>query len=288
MTENILVTGATGKVGSALVRRLRAAGHPFKAATRRPERARRALGPDVEIVELDYERTETYDAAVQWADRVFLAPPPFDPQAGQLLVPFLDWAVQSGSRHIVLLSAMGIEVLEHTGLHHVERRIEATGVAYTFLRPNWLMQNFAADLLAESIRRESTFELAAGAGRVSFVDASDVADAAAVVLGDDAHLGRAYTLTGGQAFGFAEAARVLSIAAGRELRYVPVSPETTRAALERAGWDGAHADVYVELLASIARGERAAISGDLATLLERPPRTLETFAGDNREAWFAD
>lgn len=288
MTEKILVTGATGKVGSVLVRRLRAAGREVKAGTRRPERAREMLGPGVEIVELDFERTETYDAAVQWADRVFLAPPPFDPRADDMLVPFLDWAVQSGSRHLVLLSAMGIEAVEHVALHRVEHRIQDTGVAYTFLRPNWLMQNFSAGLLADAIRERGTIELAAGAGRVSFVDGDDVAQAAAVVLTDDTHLGRAYTLTGRESLGFEEAARVLAAAAGRDIRYVPVSAEAMRATLERTGWNQAHADVYVELLASIAGGERAGVSGDLPKLVGRQPRTLEAFAGDNRDAWFAE
>lgn len=287
MTEKILVTGATGKVGSVLVGALRAAGREVKAGTRRPERARRMLGPDVEIVELDFERTETYDAAVQWADRVFLAPPPFDPRADDMLVPFLDWAVQSGSRHLVLLSAMGIEAVEHVALHRVEHRIRETGVAYTFLRPNWLMQNFTAGLLADGIRKHGTIELAAGTGRVSFVDGDDVADAAAVVLADDAHLGRAYTLTGSESLGFEDAAHVLASVADRDIRYVPVSPEAVRTALDQAGWNRAHADVYVELLASIARDERARVSGDLATLLGRQPRTLEAFAGDNRKAWIA-
>ncbi|MEJ2218536.1 MAG: NAD(P)H-binding protein [Gemmatimonadota bacterium] len=288
MTEKILVTGATGKVGSVLVRRLRDAGREVKAGTRRPERAQELLGPGVEIVELDFERTETYDAAVQWADRVFLAPPPFDPRADAMLVPFLDWAVQSGSRHLVLLSAMGIEAVEHVALHRVEQRIQETGVAYTFLRPNWFMQNFASGLVADAIRERGAFELAAGAGRVSFVDVDDVADAAAVVLANDAHLGRAYTLTGAESLGFDDAARVLASAVGREVRYLPVSPDAMRTALQQAGWGDAHAGVYLELLASIARDERAAVSGDLTTLLGRPPRTLEAFAGDNREAWIAD
>jgi uncharacterized protein YbjT (DUF2867 family) len=287
MTEKILVTGATGKVGSMLVRRLREAGREVKAGTRRPERAQQLFGPDVEIVELDFERTETYDAAVQWADRVFLAPPSFDPQADDMLVPFLDWAVQSGSGHLVLLSAMGIEAVEHVALHRVEHRIQETGVAYTFLRPNWFMQNFASGLVADAIRERGAFELAAGAGRVSFVDGDDVAAAAAVVLAGDAHLGRAYTLTGRESLGFEDAARVLSRTAGRDVRYLPVSPEAMRARLDQAGWDRAHADVYLELLASIAHGERAGVSDDLVTLLGRQPRTLEAFAGDNREAWIA-
>jgi len=218
---------------------------------------------------------------------VFLVPPPFDPRADELLVPFLDWAVQSGSRHLVLLSAMGIEAVEHVALHRVERRIQETGAAYTFLRPNWLMQNFADGPLADTIREHGEFGLAADDGRVSFVDGDDVAAAAVVVLADDTHVGQAYTLTGGQALSFDEAADVIARATGRDVRYTPVDPDTMRSNLRQAGWDGDHAAVYVDLLASIARNERAAVSADLATLLGRPPRSLDTFAGDNRDAWLA-
>jgi len=184
MAEKTLVTGATGTVGRELVARLVESGCEVKAATRRPGEARAALGGVAEVVEMDYDATETWDAAVQWADRVFLVPPPFDPRSDERLVPFLDWAVQSGARHLVLLSAMGIEAREQLALRRIEQRIERTGVAWTFLRPNIYMQNFARGFVARSIRegRRSAVtddvSTVLGAQPTSFRDfAADHADA---------------------------------------------------------------------------------------------------------------
>lgn len=288
MKERILVTGATGKVGRELVRRLLDTAVDVRAATRRPDRARELLGPDVEVVELDYDRTETYDEAVQWADRVFLVPPPFDPEGDERLVPFLDWAVSSGSDHLVLLSAAGISDLDHVALRRIERRIERIGVPYTFLRPNIFMQNFAAGFVARRIRESGAFQLTGGAGKVSFVDSRDVAAAAAAVLTGDDHVDRCYTLTGPEALDHAQVAEILATAAGRPVRYEPVDEERMREILREEGWHEAHAGVFLDLLASIRNQERAAISPDLPFLLRRDPTPMRQFAEEHAQTWRTD
>jgi uncharacterized protein YbjT (DUF2867 family) len=93
MSDRILVTGATGIIGSELVSLLVSEGVDVKAGTRNPDRARDLFDASVEVVELDYRQPATFDAAVEWADRVFLQPPPFDPDAYDTLAPLLDWAV---------------------------------------------------------------------------------------------------------------------------------------------------------------------------------------------------
>jgi uncharacterized protein YbjT (DUF2867 family) len=285
MAEKILVTGATGKVGSELVRRLVDAGVEVKAGTRAPADAAAWLEGAAEVVELDYDATETWDAAVQWADRVFLVPPPFDPRADERLVPFLDWAVQSGSRHIVLLSAMGAEARERMALRRVEQRIERTGVAWTFLRPNIFMQNFARGFVARQIREEGGFGLPADGAVVSFVDSRDVAAVAAVVLEGDAHLGKAYTLTGPQALTHADAARIIADVAGRPVEYRAIEEDVMRAMLLDAGWPVDQADTFARLLSAIREGRRSDVTDDVRTLLGRPATSFSRFAEDHADAW---
>lgn len=284
MAEKILVTGATGKVGRELVRHLVGAGVEVKAATRRPE-----LVPDggdgVEVVELDYDVTETWDAAVQWADRVFLVPPPFDPRADESLVPFLDWAVQSGARHLVLLSAMGIEARERLHLRRMEQRIERTGVAWTFLRPNIYMQNFARGFIARAIRDDGVFRLPVEDAHVSFVDSRDVAAVAAAVLSGDAHFGRSYTLTGPDSLTHQEVASLLSEATGRPVRYQPIAEQEMTRALLDDGWDQEQADTFARLLAAIREGRRSDVTDEVASILDRQPASFATFAADNAAVW---
>ena len=283
--ERILVTGATGAVGSELVERLRERGAEIKAGTRRPERARAGFGSGVEVVELDYDATETWDAAVQWADRVFLVPPPFDPGADERLVPFLDWAVQSGSRHLVLLSAMGAEARDRLALRRIEQRIEGTGVGWTFLRPNIYMQNFARGFLARSIRDTGAFRLPADGARVSFVDGRDVAAVAAATLSSDDHFGRAYTLTGPEALSHEQVAGLIGAALGRDVRYEPGTEEELQTRLRPEHWPEDQAETFAGLMASIRGGERSRVSSDLAEVLGRDPTPFERFVADAREAW---
>lgn len=285
MSDKILVTGATGHLGRELVAKLVAAGAAVKAGTRNPDRARALFGETAEVVHLDFDVTETWDAAVQWADRVFLVPPPFDPHADDRLVPFLDWAVQSGSSHIVLLSAMGVEARQQLALRRVERRIERTGVAWTFLRPNIFMQNFSRGFVARSIRDHGTFRLSAGHGAVSFVDARDVADAAVVVLAGGPSEGKAYTLTGSRAIDHDRVAEIIGDVADRDVRYDPVDDEAMTAMLVDDGWPRDQAETFTALLASIRDGDRAAVSSDLDSLLGRVPIAFETFASDCADTW---
>jgi uncharacterized protein YbjT (DUF2867 family) len=285
MAEKILVTGATGKVGSALVGALLRAGVEVKAGTRNPRAALDLLRGEAEVVELDYDATETWDAAVQWADRVFLVPPPFDPRADERLVPFLDWAVQSGSRHLVLLSAMGAEAREQMALRRIEQRIERTGVAWTFLRPNIYMQNFARGFLARQIREQGLFWLPANGAAVSFVDGRDVAAVAATVLTSESRFGEAYTLTGPEAVTHDEAARMIGHAAGRAVRYVAVEEDEMRSALLEAGWPPEQAETFSRLLAAIREGQRTAVTDDAERLLGREPTTFRAFAHDHADVW---
>lgn len=283
--ERILVTGATGAVGRELVTRLVAAGVEVKAGTRRPDRARARFGREVEVVELDYDATETWDAAVQWADRVFLVPPPFDPRGDERLVPFLDWAVQSGSGHVVLLSAMGAEARERLMLRRIEQRIERTGVSWTFLRPNIYMQNFARGFLAASIRDAGVLRLPADDARVSFVDGRDVAAVAAATLSGEAHFGRAYTLTGPEALSHAEVAERLGAALGREVRYEPGTDEDLRDRLAAEHWPQDQAETFAALMASIREGERATVTQDVRAVLGRDATPFARFVADRMDAW---
>jgi uncharacterized protein YbjT (DUF2867 family) len=284
--ERILVTRANGYVGREVVRRLLGRGVEVLAGAAEPHEAHELFaGADVDVVELDYLRTETYDAATMSADRVFLVPPPFDPRADENLIPFLDWAVSAGVGHVVLLSAMGIEWRAHVALRRVERRVREIGVPHTFLRPNWYMQNFLAGPVQAQISERGSFAVPAGDAALSFVDIGEVADAAAAVLAGIRHFGKAYTLTGPRALTHHDAARMLSDAAGREIRYRPIDDETLRRQLEQAGWTAERSDIVIGLFRSMRGGDRAKVTDDLPRLLGREATDFATFAATHAAAF---
>jgi uncharacterized protein YbjT (DUF2867 family) len=285
MPERILVTGATGKLGSEIVRMLHAKGETIRAATRFPTRAETLFGGAVEVVEMDYQATETWDNAVQWVDRLFLMPPPFDPHAFDTLAPFLDWAVASGTHKVVLLSAMAIDREPGLALIRLERHLQELDIAATVLRPNLYMQNLSSGFIHDSIRDQGIIEVGAGDGRVSFVDATDVAEVAVLALTTRSLDADTVTLTGPDSFGFADVARRISEAAGKPVRYSPAPDQRMRDVLRAAHITDAAADVGIGLFAAIERGEREPVHSDVPDILGRPARTFTDFVAANAAIW---
>lgn len=285
MSERILVTGATGIVGRELVRLLVAAGSEIRAATRSPERAESLFGSDVEVVELDYRRTSTFDAAVEWADRLFLQAPPFDPDAHETLVPLLDWAVQAGTGQVVMMTAMGVEVRDDLPIRRLEKHVESLGVAFTLLRPNFYMQHFTGGFLGERIRRTGAFSMPVEDARVSVVDGHDVAGVAAACLTSDEHDGKAFTLTGPEALTHQEIAKTISDVIGRSVAFESVSDEEMLSRLTGSGWRPEIAGVVIALYQSVRGGVRAPVTGDVEQVLGRAPTAFSDFVAQNAESW---
>ena len=285
MSERILVTGATSPVGSELVRLLVEAGSEVKAGTRRPDKAVDLFDERVEVVELDYAEPVTFDAAVEWADRVFLQPPPFDPDAHRTLVPLLDWAVQAGTDHVVTVSAMGMEVREDLPIRRLERHIESLGVQYTFLRPNFYMQTFSSGFLGDRIRRTGTFRMPVEGARVSVVDGRDVAAVAAEALTTQDHFGDAYTLTGPEALSHEDVAAIISGASGRDVAFETCTDDEMLGWLVGAGWRAGVAGMVIALYQAVRGGVRSDVTAEVTSILGRSPCSFEHFVEEHAELW---
>ena len=285
MSEKVLVTGATGKVGTEVVQGLVAHGCEVKAGTRHPARARELFDPSVEVVELDYDRAETYDAAVQWADRLLLTPPPFDPNAYETVSAFLDWAVASGTRHVTLLSAMGVDRRADLALRRVERQLEEVGVEHTILRPNLFMQNFAPGFLADEIRRDGTVSLPAGDAEVSFVDTRDVASVAIQALTGEKHFARTHTLTGPESLTLDQAAGIIAETLGKPVTYRPIQEPEMREFLEERGWSEGRIETALGLFRSVRNGLRAPVTDAVSRILQRDATPFGSYARDHVDHW---
>lgn len=287
MNPKVLVLGATGTVGRALVAALVQRGVAVRAATRDPDRARRAgLGSEVETVLFDLERPETFDRALEGVERVFLVARPGDEHSDRWALPLLDAVERHGVRRVVDLSAMGAEARPDFALRRIELRIEASSLGYTHLRPNWFMQVFAGGSLLASIRASRTLRIPAAEAKLSWIDARDIAEVAALeLLRPELEERRAFTLTGDEALSHGDVAGLLGAASGQEVRYEAIDEDTARRALAEAGFPPPWIERLVGFYRLIRQGWTAPVSSAVRDLLGRPARTFAAFARENADLW---
>jgi uncharacterized protein YbjT (DUF2867 family) len=280
----ILVTGATGNTGRALVDALTERGAPVRAMVR-TEADRGKLAAGVEVVVGDFDETAAVAAALDGARRAYLVTPSSE-RAEEQQKSFADLAAKAGTRHLVVLSQLGSQ--QHSPVrflrYHaaVEQHVRDLGLGYTFLRPNLYFQGLLT--FAGSISSEGSFFAPIGDATVSAVDVRDIAAVAAVALTEPGHEGATYTLTGPEAITHAQIAAALTGALGRTVRFIDVPPEAFADSI-RGMLPPWQVDGLLEDYAHYRRGEAAAVSPAVAEITGTAPRSIEQFARDYAPAF---
>jgi uncharacterized protein YbjT (DUF2867 family) len=276
----ILVTGATGLNGKALLRRLSAQGVAVRALVRNPAKAEAiAALPHVEIVQGDMARSETLVAALRDVDRAMLISSS-DPVMMDVQSNFINAAKAAGVKHVVKLSGIMPELdsaFRFARMHgEIEKRLEASGMAFTHLRAGEFMPAYFRQ--APNIAAKGAMFLPMEDARIASIDVGDIAEIAAKVLTGSGHEGKIYPLTGPEALSMAEVAEKLSAATGKPIRYVNVPPEAARQAQLTAGMPPYLADGLFELFAERRNGKEAKVWPDAGALLGRRPTSFGEFA----------
>jgi uncharacterized protein YbjT (DUF2867 family) len=279
---HILVTGATGTVGGHVAAGLAERGVDARAATRRPAGVDLPLPP----VRFDFEDPSTYDA-FDGVDRLFLVRPPAIANVWASIVPALDAAERAGVEHVVFLSLLGAEQNPVVPHRWIEWALLRSGMAWTFLRPSFFMQNLATTHRAD-LRDRNTILVPAGQGRTSFVDARDVAAAGVRALVEPGHHNAAYALTGAEALTYFEVAAIFSDVLGREVRYANPSVLAFVRHMRRQGHPWPFVLVMTGIYLTARFGLAGTVTDDLERLLGRPPTSMRTFVQDYRACWRPD
>jgi uncharacterized protein YbjT (DUF2867 family) len=158
-----------------------------------------------------------------------------------------------------------------------EQVVRDTGAELTILRSTWFMQNFSEDYMLEHVL-SGEIRLPAGDVPTPFVDADDIADVAVAALTDDRHVGELYELTGPRSMTFAEAAAAISEAAGREVRYVPVSFEEHAVEAAEHGVPAEVVDLLTYLFGEVVDGRNANTTDGVRRALGREARDFADYA----------
>jgi uncharacterized protein YbjT (DUF2867 family) len=274
----ILITGASGTVGRAVLKEALKNGPAPRAMYRSEDDARQAPQGAATVI-ADFAKPATLERALDGVETVFLVCSPI-PQLTELESNMIDACQAAGIAHIVLNSAMGAgDYPKSFPRWHrlVEDKLRASGLGYTILRPNSFMQNIVA-FYAPTIRTQGAFYSSMGNARNSFIDVRDLARVAALALRSPAdHAGKIYELNGPEAVTYAELAERISRAAHRQVSFVDIPEDVQRQSMLALGMPAWQVEALLELQQYYKNGQGGDVTDVLPALLGRPPINLDQF-----------
>ena len=257
-----LVIGGTGKTGRRVVERLVARGLPVRVGSR-------SGAPP-----FDWNEPASWLPVLQGSQAAYVTyyPDLAFPGAADAVGDFARLAVANGVRRLVLLSGRN-----EAGALLGEQAVRESGADWTLVRSSFMNQNFSESVWLDAVRRGT---LAAPAGNVAepFIDAEDIADVVVAALTEPGHVGQLYEVTGPQLLTLTDVAEEIAAATGRELRYLPVTPEQFSAAMTAEGLPADFVLGLTELFKEVMDGRGAYLSDGVQRALGRAPRDFRDYA----------
>lgn len=284
---SILITGATGNIGTELVNLLSGQGVSFRAMVRSAQDAN-ALNDrtGVESVIGDFDDPNSLERALAGVTRAFLLTPSSERAEAQQLA-FVAATQRAGVQHIVKLSQLAADAdspVRFLRYHAVvEQAIQQSGMAYTFLRPNLFMQGLLG--FKRTIAEQGKLFAPIGDAAISLIDIRDIAAVAARALTGPDHAGKTYTLTGPEAMTHTQLAAQLTTSLGHQVTFVDIPSTALRDELTKAGFPDWQADGLVEDYAHYQRGEASFVTQTVEEVSGKPARPFSNFAQDYRAAF---
>lgn len=284
MSNRVLVTGATGNVGSEVVRLLCDRGQLVRVGLRSTPDASINLPHNVESVAFDFEKQETFEPALRGTTILFLVRPPALTQVKKYIYPAIATAQAVGVERVVFLSILGAESNRIVPHAQIEAYIKSIGLPYTFLRASFFMQNLSTTH-CQDIRDNNEIFLPAGKGKTSFIDVRDIAATAVKAITEPGHENKAYALTGDKALNYYEVAEIFTNVLGRQIVYA--NPSILKFALRMygRGLDAKFIIVMIGIYTTARLGLAARVSEDVRHLLHKAPISMEEFVRDYQQFW---
>jgi uncharacterized protein YbjT (DUF2867 family) len=284
----ILVTGATGNNGRELVRQLTALGQPVRALVRDASDSAKLKGLNIELLEGDFEKPKTLDAALKGIEKAFLLTPVAE-HFDQWQKDFIEAARRARLKHLVKFSGMGASADAKSALlrlhHQTDVILRDSGVPFTILQPNSFHQNMLGS--ANTIKSQGKFYTPLKNAAQSTVDVRDICAVAARALTSAGHEGKTYVITGPQALTFQQVAENLSSILGRRIEYVDVPLSAAEDGMRQSGMPDWSVRTVSELLGYFASGAAATVTDTIPRVLGRPAISFEQFVKDHRTAFLS-
>jgi uncharacterized protein YbjT (DUF2867 family) len=274
----ILVTGATGNVGSQVVDQLLTQQHPVRVFTRDAAKVAR-WGDRVEVALGDFTQAETFAAALKGVDSVFLMNGTLTPTVFRAL---LAAAQAQGRPRIVFLSTLFVSQSDLAiGQFHKDKEeaLRDSDLSYAVVRAGGFMTN--ALQWIGSIRAEGIVYNAMGSGTIASIDPADIAAVAVHALTVPVLTETLYEVTGGELLTAEQKVAILSRVTGKPLRTVPIEPETAVEGMLRNGLPPQVAGAVAQSMAAIRDGRATQMTDTVRRITGRAPRTFEAWAQEH-------
>jgi uncharacterized protein YbjT (DUF2867 family) len=218
-------------------------------------------------------------------EKLFLIVRPGDIHSDTAAIPLIDAAKKVKVQRIVDLTAMGVEQDDTFMLRILEKYIEASGISYTHLRPNWFMQNLNSGPMFADIKATGALHLPAADAKISFIDVRDIAAVGFVTLTQTHHSGRAYTLTGKEPLSHYQVVEKISRVADKKISYIPISEDIARETLVKGGISNDLIERWTDFYRKVRQGLCSPVSTDTELLLGRSPISFDQYANDYSVSW---
>lgn len=272
-----LILGASGNVGSEIAKILKAKGQEVALATsRKPEQA--------DQVHLNLATGEGLEEAFKNVDRAFLLAPPGYTNQDELLKPVIDLAKKQGLKKVVLMTAMGVDASDENPMRKAELYLDASGLDYNIIRPNWFMQNFNTFWLHGILTSQKIF-LPVGTAKGSFIDSRDISAVAAELLFNNTWNKQAFILTGEESLNHDEVASIISEITGKNITFEDVTPELMKDQLLGAGLPSDYADFLLLILSFFKLGYSASVTNSIKEITGKNPISFRQYAEEYKGSW---
>ena len=274
----ILITGATGKSGSATARALNKLGQTYRALIRNPEKEEELKALGAEVIIGSIEDNQSLVNAMSGVEKVLILLPNSENQLA-LETQIVDVALQSGTKHIVKVSSIEAtpDATSPIPKLHVESEnyIKASGLEWTMIKPNFYMQNLLGS--AATIKEQDKIFLPMGEGKTGMIDTRDVGKVIAKVLSEDNHTSKNYAITGPEILSFHEVAEKFSNVLERNIDYVDMPMAAYKDILSQFLTNQWHLDSVIDLFIGIAEGGIEDKTNTYKELMGEEPKSLEEY-----------
>ena len=274
----ILITGATGKTGSAAVQELSNRNIPFRVLIRNEDKLNQITDMGGEVIIGAIEDDTALNQAMEGVQKALVLLPNSEQQLF-LEKKVVDAALEANVQHIVKMSSMEA-VPEATSpipkLHmQSENYIKNSGMNWTMIKPNFFMQNLLGS--GKTIVEQNKFFLPMGEGKAGMIHTKDVGTVIAKVLSEDGHEGQNYEVTGPEILSFHDVAEIFSKVLGKKVDYINVPIDEYKKTLSQFLTNQWHLDSVIDLFKDIAEGGIEDKTDTFQDLIGKSPCSLEQF-----------